>query len=115
MTISTGKINYMEVSSVELKTRLGHYLRTVEQTGEAIDVSVRGRAVATLLPHPSTTKQSTPEGDATTALNQALQRSGLKVEAAQRPVGKGTINPYRAGDGREDIVTVEAMRGSRDW
>jgi len=115
MTISTGHFELMEISSVELKTRLGHYLRTVEQTGEAIDVSVRGRAVATLLPHSSATKQSAREGDATTALNQALQRGGLRVEAARRPPQKATVKPHRAGDGRDDIDTVEAMRSSKNW
>jgi len=105
----------MRVSSVELKTRLGHYLHTVEQTGEAIDICIRGRAVATLSPHGSLEAKGPPGARPGMVMNRALERSGMRVEPASCTGSALGIHPQPAGDGRSDIHTVELMRKARDW
>lgn len=115
MTISTSHSALMRISSVELKTRLGHYLRTVEQTGELIEVCVRGRSVAALHPHESALTRRDTAGRDASAMNRALEGSGLRVEPARQSGGDVEIRPLPAGDGRTDINTVEVMREAKDW
>lgn len=106
----------MKVSSVELKTRLGHYLREIERGGSTVEVSVRNRPVAMLVPcgawEPSEDKKPS-EG---WRLVHALEKLGLKVEPASV---RGRVpeleEPVGAGDGRVDVTTVAKMRGERDW
>lgn len=114
-TISTGHFDHMKVSSVELKTRLGHYLRAVEQTGEPVEISVRGRLIAALLPYESARAGENATGRDAAAMNRMLEQSGLRVEPASRPTDEVEIRPLPAGDGQRDINTVEAMRQTRDW
>jgi len=106
----------MKVSSVELKTRLGHYLREIEHGGAPVEVSVRNRPVAMLVPcgewEPSE-KTSASKG---WRLVHALEGLGLKVEpAAMRGRAPDLEDPVPAGDGSVDIVSVAEMRAEQDW
>jgi len=107
----------MKVSSVELKTRLGHYLHTVEHSGEPVEVCIRGRVVATLVPYGSGSLDSqTPPGARQAVLmNRALERSGMRVDPATHTGSAPEVHPQPAGDGRRDINTVEHMRKAREW
>lgn len=115
MTISTGQFARMKVSSVELKTRLGHYLHTVEHSGESVEVCIRGRVVATLSPYGSLAAQTLPEVGQALVLNRALERSGMRVDPATHTGPAPEVRPQPAGDGRRDINTVALMRQARDW
>lgn len=114
-TILTGHNSPMKVSSVELKTRLGHYLHEVEHSGEPIEVCIRGRVVATLFPNGSMEAQTPPGARQALIMNRALERSGMRVEPASHIGSAAKVHPQPAGDGRRDINTVELMRKSRDW
>lgn len=116
MTITTGHIDRMRVSSVELKTRLGHYLREVERGAEPIEISVRNRPVARLVSVGEWEPSAANQTGAGHRLLQALAGRGLKVEAASMAGQLAELaDPVVAGDGREDMVTVAEMRGKRDW
>jgi prevent-host-death family protein len=106
----------MKVSSVELKTRLGHYLRVVERGGAPVEISVRNHPVAMLVPYGEWEPAADTNASTGRRLVHTLQGLGLKVESAsvrgQPPV---LAEPVVAGDGRVDVVTVAEMRGDRDW
>jgi len=106
----------MKVSSVELKTRLGHYLREVELSGQSIEVCVRDRPVAILMAL-ETVSVAEGEGKGNDAIRErlALERVGMSVEPSSVRGLPPDIRPALAGDGRSDIPTVETMRAERDW
>jgi len=115
MTITTGHYGRMKVSSVELKTRLGHYLKTVERSGIPVEVCVRDQPVAFLIPHRSGDPFAGKGSDESIRSALALERSGLGVEPAKADGAAPQFEPVRAADGRTDVSTVEAMRTGRDW
>lgn len=102
----------MKVKVGELKTHLSSYLRKVEEDGETLEVCVRERPVAYLVPAPA----DGAIGDATRGLTGRLQAQGLVVAglaAQQAPAKLGA--PRLAGDGRSDRESVREMRGGKDW
>lgn len=106
----------MKVNSVELKTRLGHYLREIERGGVPVEVSVRNRPVAMLVPCGEwelSEETNTSEGR---RLVHALEGLGMKVEPTSvRGPAPDLGEPVVAGDGRTDVVSVAEMGGERDW
>ena len=106
----------MKVSSVELKTRLGHYLRHVEHGGAPVEISVRSRPVAMLVPCGEWEPSEATGANTGRQLVHALEGLGLKVEPASvRGQAPGLGEPVTAGDGRTDVDSVAQMRGERDW
>lgn len=106
-----GHDNHMKVNSAEFKMRLGYYLRTVEQSGETLQVCIRDRVVACLVP---SSQQSNRSGRV--ALVQALEKAGLKVTLKRDLAQPLELpEPSLAGDGRDDLHSVEMMRTERDW
>lgn len=104
----------MKVNSAELKTRLGHYLRSVERSGVPLEVTVRNQPVAILAPHGGGDWSGGAADAALPVL--ALRRLGLIVEpAASRGKPPVLPPPAVAGDGRGNVVTVESSRKERDW
>jgi len=106
----------MKVQSAELKTRLGYYLRTVEQNGACLEVCVRDRTVAYLIPSINAALPPSEYLKDGALLSFALEQSGLNVQRATNTAGALEMaEPVLAGDGREDLITVETMKQSRDW
>ena len=102
----------MKVKSTELKTHLGRYLRAVEQDLTTIEVCIRDRTIAYLIP--ATNEGSRSPCEASPLL--ALKRVGVKVQSPTFPGEEVALSgPVLAGDGREDVVTTDEMRGGRDW
>lgn len=91
-------------------------MREIERGGPPVEVSVRSRPVAMLVPcgewEPSEDKRPGGWG----RLVPALEEHGLKVEPAS-VLGRAPEleEPVVAGDGRVDVATVAEMRGERDW
>lgn len=111
MTTLTGQDDYMVVNSAELKTHLGRYLRTVEQDAVTLEVRVRDRTVAYMVP--AKAAESLDKG---VHAELALKRLGIEVDGGSRPRKLCPLpEPVLAGDGRDDVVTVAAMREGRDW
>jgi len=107
----TGHVDRMKVNSAELKTHLGRYLRTVEQDRVTLEVRLRDRTVAYMIPSSDAGKAVASAGDL--PLHE-LKRVGMKMDVPIR--GKASLEPpLLAGDQREDVVTVERMRQERDW
>ena len=108
----------MRVKTAELKNRLSHYLRQIQESGESIEVCVRDRAVAVLLPVEAEQDSDRAAGRREReALRRQMGAVGLIYEA---PMGsrKGAqleMEPQEAGDGKLDRRTIDEMRGERDW
>lgn len=108
----------MRVKTAELKNRLSHYLRWIQESGESIEVCLRDRTVAVLRPLDLVMQR---EGAAGQREREALQGQmstvGLSYEAPVVPRTGGRLEPepQEAGDGRLDCRTVEEMRSERDW
>lgn len=107
-------IDRMKVNSAELKMHLGRYLRDVEQGQLPLEVCIRDRTVAYLVPANLAGQwpESPERAEALPFLS--LKQAGFKVEMATNPAGV-QIRPVLAGDGRNHVVTVEEMRRGRDW
>lgn len=116
MTKTTGHSGPMKVSSVELKTRLGHYLRTVERSGVPVEICVRNHPVAILMPH-GAGGAGAPSGSVDEEVGRmlALKQSGLAVESAPVRGAPPKFEPVVADDGRTDVDTVASMRAGRSW
>lgn len=113
MIMNGGHLDHVKVKSAELKIHLGRYLRQVEQEGATLEVCVRERTVAYLVP--ARPADGWGKGAEAGVLS-SLKPLGLNVSRATRSSGGGTLpDPVQAGDGREDIVTVEELRRGRDW
>lgn len=111
MVISIGHVDHMKVMSAELKTHLGKYLREVEQNRVTLEVCLRDRTVAYLVPSIG----PLPVG-VSHSPREALGRVGIRLDPSSPRRAKAQISPpVLAGDGREDLSTVAAMRGDRDW
>jgi len=105
----------MKVNSAELKVHLGRYLREVEQELTTLEICVRDRTVAYLVPA-SFSDAGRAVGISGDLPALALKKSGMKVEMASRPREREALaKPVRAGDGRKDVITVTEMRRGRDW
>lgn len=103
----------MKVNSAELKTNLGRYLRTVEQDLTTLEVRVRDRTVAYLIP---ANPAGQPPGSSTDASLLQLKTVGINIDSAPSVRRKGDLAPpVLAGDRREDVITVDQMRQERDW
>ncbi len=106
----------MKVKSAEFKTHLGKYLRIVEQESTALEICVRDRTVAYLVPANAFGGGVGVGGSSDDLPLMALKRAGMKVEMASGRCGGDELGgPVVAGDGREDVVTVDRMRQGRDW
>jgi len=111
MVISIGHVDHMRVMSTELKTHLGKYLREVEQNRVTLEVCLRDRTVAYLVPAIG----PLPVG-ASHSPREALSLAGIRLDSSSPRRAKAQISPpVLAGDGREDLSSVSAMRGDRDW
>ena len=111
MAISIGHVEHMKVMSTELKTHLGKYLREVEQNRGTLEVCIRNRTVAYLVP----VIGPLPVG-ASRSPREALNLAGIRLDSSSPRRAKAQISPpVLAGDGREDLSSVAAMRGDRDW
>lgn len=101
----------MKVMSAELKTHLGKYLREVEQNRVTLEVCLRDRTVAYLVPANGTLPVYSSHSP-----REALSREGIKLDSSSPRRAKAQIAPpVLAGDGRDDLATVAAMREGRDW
>lgn len=106
----------MKVKVGELKTHLSSYLRKVEEDGEALEVCVRERPVAYLVPAVAADSGDSGEAGAAGSLAARLKAQGLVVSGT--PVaarGLKLPEPRLAGDQRKDVDSVRAMRSGRDW
>jgi antitoxin (DNA-binding transcriptional repressor) of toxin-antitoxin stability system len=111
MVISIGHVEHMKVMSAELKTHLGKYLREVEQNRVTLEVCLRDRTVAYLVPAIG----PLPVG-ASHSPREALTLAGIRLDSSSPRRAKSQLSPpVLAGDGREDLSSVAAMRGDRDW
>lgn len=101
----------MKVNSAELKLHLGRYLRSVEQDSATLEVCIRDRTVAFLIPADSPSGRLPGRDDVPELI---LKKAGFKVEV---PTNSTELlpEPVVAGDGLKKVATVEAMRGGRDW
>jgi antitoxin (DNA-binding transcriptional repressor) of toxin-antitoxin stability system len=101
----------MKVMSAELKTHLGKYLREVEQNRVTLEVCLRDRTVAYLVPATGPLPTGAPHSP-----REALSRVGIRLDSSSPRRAKAQIAPpVLAGDGREDLSSVAAMREDRDW
>jgi len=113
MLNSTGHTEDMVVNSTELKSHLGRYLRSVEQDSTTLEVRVRDRTVAYVIPAIPRDETRSNAGDFSVS---ALQKAGLRIDLASHPRREAAIpGPVTAGDGREDVVSVKEMRRHREW
>ncbi len=102
----------MKVNSAELKTHLGKYLRAVEQDAATLEVCVRERTVAYLVP----AQQGSRSGAAEDFPLLALKQAGMKIRMpAAASHGTSLPLPVLAGDGQVDVVSTDEMRKGRDW
>lgn len=105
----------MRVKTAELKTRLSHYVRQVNASGEPIEVCVREQPVAYLCPLKPATQPAT-EPAAIQELRERLAAVGLELRSTPPPtVPLPVIDPTPAGDGRTNLSTVTALRAEKDW
>lgn len=112
MTNMNGHYNPVKVNSADLKTHLGRYLRSVEQESATWEICIRDRTVAYLIPaSPSEVASANLPHSPLLALN----RAGMKIEMATRFSRGDLAEPVVAGDGRQDVVTVDEMRRGREW
>ena len=102
----------MKVNSAELKLHLGRYLRSVERDSATLEVCIRDRTVAYLIPATDSPSGRLPGRDDVPEL--ILKKAGFKVEVPKNPT-EPLPEPVVAGDGLKKVATVEAMRGGRDW
>lgn len=110
----TGHIGHMKVNSAELKTHLGRYLRAVEQDRATLEVRLRDRTVAFLIPACDAGQSLENTSGGLPAYE--LKRAGMRMDSTVPFRGKTRLaQPILAGDQREDVVTVERMRQERDW
>jgi antitoxin (DNA-binding transcriptional repressor) of toxin-antitoxin stability system len=111
MTISIGHVDHMKVMSAELKTHLGKYLRAVEQDRVTLEVCLRDRTVAYLVPASGSLPVSSSHSP-----HEVLSRVGIRLDSSSPRHSKAQLAPpVLAGDGREDLATVGAMREGREW
>jgi antitoxin (DNA-binding transcriptional repressor) of toxin-antitoxin stability system len=106
----------MRVKVGELKTHFSAYLRKIEESGEALEVCVRERPVAYLLPAKPSREHvqglPNPELNFATRLNS----NGLKVLGVAVAAGKDALPPPRlAGDNRDNVESVREMREGKEW
>jgi antitoxin (DNA-binding transcriptional repressor) of toxin-antitoxin stability system len=108
----------VKVKSAELKAKLPQYLRRLRETGEPIEVLLRDEPVAYLTPIGNQSKLLAPaEAAELHELKNAFADVGLTLSLEDGHVGAlpKLTTPVTAGDGRDDIVTVESMRSEKDW
>jgi prevent-host-death family protein len=106
----------MKVKVGELKTHLSSYLRKVEADGETLEVCVRERPVAYLIPAPKEGEGSPETAGSAGSLSTRLKAQGLLVHGSPVVPIKGKLPvPRLAGDHRSDVDSVAEMRGERDW
>lgn len=99
----------MKVKVSELKTHLSRYLKEIEEKG-TIEVCLREEPVAYLV-----AAGASGQGDPK-ELEHKVRTAGLILHSASRErLPMPRRGPEVAGDGREDISTVEAMRRERDY
>lgn len=106
----------MKVKTAELKNRLSHYLRLVEQ-GETITVMLRNTPVARLVPAAKNPKASSWKVERERIIQEA-GKLGIKLrppEEKPKPFSSLKVNPVVAPDGRTDISTMEMIRNERDY
>lgn len=102
----------MKVKVGQLKAHLSHYVRSVQENQEPIEVCVREKPVAYLIP---IRKQTGDASGLDEDLMDRLRASGITATPPRRPKGDWTPRPGRARDGREPENTVVAMRGEKAW
>ena len=106
----------MRVKIGELKTHLSSYLRKLEEDGEALEVCVRERPVAYLVPVPAESGGPGKGGGAASVPTARLKAQGLLVIGAPAGPSKGKLpTPRLAGDRKSDVDSVHRMRSGRDW
>ncbi len=113
MVDTTGHIDRVKVNSSELKTHLGQYLRSVERDSTTLEICIRDRTVAYLVPANQTVRLSSVAQDSPLL---ALKQAGMLLQSPQG--GHPSIPlpaPVLAGDGREDASSTDSMRAGRDW
>ncbi len=106
----------MKVKTAELKNRLSHYLRLVEQ-GETITVMLRNKPVATLAPVTKKSKIPSWKIERERLLEEAAKKN-VKLylrETEPKPFRSAKVSPRVAPDGRTDISTMEMIRNERDY
>jgi prevent-host-death family protein len=89
------------VGSRELKTRLGTYLRQVQQ-GRTLIVTERGRPVAEIKPIPATADGEQGRLDELVALGLLTRKSSTTLARIEPVRAKGTLLSTAVIDGRED-------------
>ncbi|AKJ64466.1 hypothetical protein [Kiritimatiella glycovorans] len=101
----------MKVKVGELKAHLSRYLRELEGQDEPLEVCVRERTVAYMVPAGGENEVK----DERRRLHARLKQAGL-ILSEHPSDGDSDLNPpVTAGDGREDINTVQKMRGAKSW
>ena len=106
----------MKVKVGELKTHLSSYLRKVEADGESLEVCVRERPVAYLVPAAAGKDRSAEVAGSTGSLLARLKAQGLSVSGTAVAPGKVELpEPRLAGDRRKNVESVREMRSGRDW
>jgi prevent-host-death family protein len=101
----------MKVKVGQLKAHLSKYLKSVQETGEPIEVCVREKGVAYLAPLPGRESAGSPVDK---QLEARLNSAGLRVTQWGTSTDFQPI-PAQAGDGKTLPNTIVALREERDW
>ena len=102
----------MKVKVGQLKTHLSKYLREIQETGETLEVCVREKPVAYLMP---VQDEMHPNAHLRPEILKELRRDGILLTPAKRPKDRWVPKPGKARDGLEIENTIVAMRRERDW
>ena len=109
----------VKVKIAELKDHLSRYLRQVRDTGEAITIYDRDKPVALISAVANEPAKEDPEWDRhRQELEGKARRLGieLRVPKERPPLMSDVVGePQPAPDGRTDIVTVDFVRGDKDY
>jgi prevent-host-death family protein len=101
----------MKVKVGQLKAHLSKYLKSVQETGEPIEVCVREKGVAYLSPLP---EKSEADLNKDKRLEARLQAVGLRV-AQWGASTEFEPKPGKAGDRKKVANTILSLREGRDW
>lgn len=104
----------MKVKIAELKAKLSQHIRYVRTSGDRIEVCIREEPVAYLTAVGG--EEAIREAEVAARAKARLRDAGLSL--VQTPVPRANlpkIHPSIAGDGQEDVNTVESIRKEKSW
>lgn len=102
----------MKVNVGDLKTHLSKYLRNLEAQDEPVEVCLRDKTIAYLVPAGSDGRSSAD----TREIVARLRKTGLQWNGRSGQSRSDFLpSPQPAGDGRSDLDTTKSIRESRNW